>query len=172
MKKYKTGLFIGRFQPFHLGHLSALRQGLEQVEKIILVIGSANQNFSLQNPLTITERMSLVKKVIVKEKLSTTIPTVIPFNDHPDNLFWLDSLIKSIPPFDVVIGNNNLVTVLTKYRNYPQFHPKLTKREKLQGVVIRENILKSKSWENYVPQYTLPLLKKFKLSERLRALQG
>lgn len=56
MKKYKKGLFIGRFQPFHLGHISAIKQGLEVAEKLVLVIGSANRNFDLVNPLTFFER--------------------------------------------------------------------------------------------------------------------
>jgi len=170
MEMYTTGLFIGRFQPFHFGHLSAIKQGLEVVEKLVVVIGSADRNFSHDNPLTAPERLAVFKKTISHEGLGKRITLLTTLNDHPDNLYWVEMLIKKLPPFDVVVGNNNLVTVLTEYKGYAQFHPKLTKREKLQGVVIRNSILKKKPWKENVPAYILPLLEKFRFEERLLAL--
>ena len=37
----KRGLYVGRFQPFHLGHLGAVKSILEDVEELVIVIGSA-----------------------------------------------------------------------------------------------------------------------------------
>lgn len=41
MKKYKHGLFIGRFQPFHNGHAEVIRQMYEECERITIIVGSA-----------------------------------------------------------------------------------------------------------------------------------
>jgi len=41
-KKSKIALFIGKFQPFHKGHLFALRQVLKKFDKVIIGIGSIN----------------------------------------------------------------------------------------------------------------------------------
>ena len=48
--KYKVGLFIGRFQPFHKGHESIVRKMLEECEKVIIAIGSAQESGTVANP--------------------------------------------------------------------------------------------------------------------------
>lgn len=40
-KPYDFTVFIGRFQPFHHGHLAVVREGLNQADKMIVLIGSA-----------------------------------------------------------------------------------------------------------------------------------
>ena len=67
-------------------HLSALKQGLQIVDEVILVIGSANKNFSLNNPLTIDERLEILKTVINTEKLKSKIKLLTTIDDIPDNL--------------------------------------------------------------------------------------
>lgn len=170
MKKYKVGLFIGRFQPFHLGHLSALRQGLEICEKVKIVVGSANCNFDLNNPLTIEERMEIVEKVLEEEKLTGKIEDIEILDDIFNNIVWMENITKLAGKFEVVIGNNSLISVLAKYKGFEVFYPKLTKREKLQGKIIRANILENKKWENLVPESSLKFLKKIGFEERLREL--
>lgn len=56
MKKYKTLLFIGRFQPFHIGHQTVIDQALEQAELVIVGIGSANRSRDMYNPWYSEER--------------------------------------------------------------------------------------------------------------------
>lgn len=43
-------VFIGRFQPFHAGHLKVVQEGLKQADKLILLIGSAWQPRNTRNP--------------------------------------------------------------------------------------------------------------------------
>ena len=40
----KRGLFVGRFQPFHLGHLDMVKYALTEVDELIIVIGSAQDS--------------------------------------------------------------------------------------------------------------------------------
>ncbi len=170
MKKYKVGIFIGRFQPFHLGHLEAIKQALQICDRLIVIIGSANKNFALDNPLTSKERKKVLKLIWNREKLRDKILEVKTLNDCEDNLDWMKQVVKISKKFDVVIGNNSLISVLAKYLGFPIFYPKLTKREKLQGKVIRKNILEGKKWQNLVPYYELELLEEFKIEERLKDL--
>ena len=46
-----NGLLIGRFQPFHLGHLDAIKFALSKVDKIWLGIGSSNKTPGKENPI-------------------------------------------------------------------------------------------------------------------------
>ena len=51
-----VGVFIGRFQPFHLGHLEVLIDAYKKgIKKFILVIGSADAMRSPRNPWTVDQ---------------------------------------------------------------------------------------------------------------------
>lgn len=56
----KYGVLIGRFQPCHNGHLSTIRQALEKVEKLIIVLGSANASRTIKNPWSARERQLMI----------------------------------------------------------------------------------------------------------------
>ena len=45
-----NGLLIGRFQPFHLGHLDALQFALSKVDKLWVGLGSSNLPPQKDNP--------------------------------------------------------------------------------------------------------------------------
>ena len=51
MIQYKRGLVIGRFQPFHNGHLELVHEILNECEELVLVIGSAQFNYLLKTHL-------------------------------------------------------------------------------------------------------------------------
>jgi nicotinamide-nucleotide adenylyltransferase len=55
------GLFIGRFQPFHLGHLATVKFALKNVEELVIIIGSAQKSHELRNPFTAGERIQMIK---------------------------------------------------------------------------------------------------------------
>ena len=50
MHKYKTALFIGRFQPFHNGHLYSLNKCLEIGEQVVIAVGSSQESGTENNP--------------------------------------------------------------------------------------------------------------------------
>lgn len=58
--RYRYLVFIGRFQPFHLGHKAVIDAALEKAENVIVLIGSANEPRSLRNPFTACEREQMI----------------------------------------------------------------------------------------------------------------
>ena len=60
MARYDTGMIIGRFQPFHLGHSIILDRALDQCNKVIIVIGSAQESGTPLNPLSAAEREQII----------------------------------------------------------------------------------------------------------------
>ena len=40
---YDLLVFIGRFQPFHLGHLAVIRRGLAEARHVLVLVGSAHR---------------------------------------------------------------------------------------------------------------------------------
>ena len=65
----KRALFIGRFQPFHKGHLEAVKMILKENDEIIIAVGSAQYSHKLENPFTAGERITMIRKALEEEKV-------------------------------------------------------------------------------------------------------
>ena len=74
-------VFIGRFQPFHIGHKAVLDAALERGEDVIVLVGSANRSRSLRNPWTFEERAEMIAKVYPNEVNNTGQLHVLPLDD-------------------------------------------------------------------------------------------
>jgi len=79
----KLGIFIGRFQPAHEGHLHAIGIAASQVNQLLVLIGSANQCRSIKNPFSFYER----KTMLIKKCRAAGITNIhiLPLNDHRYN---------------------------------------------------------------------------------------
>lgn len=66
----KVGVFIGRFQPLHAGHLSTIERAITEVDELVIVIGSARTARNLRNPFTADERRAMIESALPKDLLS------------------------------------------------------------------------------------------------------
>jgi bifunctional NMN adenylyltransferase/nudix hydrolase len=66
----KVGVFIGRFQPLHLGHLETIERALTEVDELVIIIGSARTARNLRNPFTADERREMIEIALPKETRS------------------------------------------------------------------------------------------------------
>ncbi len=64
-KKYDVIVFIGRFQPLHNAHVEIIRKASELANKVIVVVGSANQPRTFKNPFSYEERESLIQETLM-----------------------------------------------------------------------------------------------------------
>ena len=55
-------LFIGRFQPFHNGHLKVIKHLSTTYEEIIIGIGSSQYHNESENPFTADERKKMIEE--------------------------------------------------------------------------------------------------------------
>ncbi len=60
---YDLLVFIGRFQPLHLGHQEVIDNALSMSKQVLLLVGSANAAPSPRNPFTYNERRAMIKSV-------------------------------------------------------------------------------------------------------------
>ncbi len=61
-------VFIGRFQPFHKGHLTVVEEGLNQAKQLIILCGSAHQPRSTRNPWTVAEREQMIRGALTDQQ--------------------------------------------------------------------------------------------------------
>ena len=157
--RYNTGLLIGRFQPFHFGHLYLIKKALEEVEKLIIGIGSANIK-NRDNPLSFEQRKKLLDAVFKKENLVKKISKIAPINDYSDDNIWLEKTLDVIGAIDVIIGNNEWVNSIFEAKNYPILRIGLYKRYLYESQKIRELIRAGHKWSNRIPSYLVKAIKK------------
>lgn len=60
-------VFIGRFEPEHIGHDAVIREGLRRARRMVIVVGSAGGPRSLRNPFTADERIRLLRQGFADE---------------------------------------------------------------------------------------------------------
>lgn len=58
---HDLAVFIGRFQPFHLGHKHVVDEALELADRVLILIGSCYEPRSLRNPWTYDEREAMIR---------------------------------------------------------------------------------------------------------------
>jgi nicotinamide-nucleotide adenylyltransferase len=158
MAKYKLGLVIGRFQPFHLGHKYLIEKALEISDKIIIGIGSSNIS-DKDNPYPTEKRKKFLEKFIHEEGLENKIINIIPIVDHPDDDVWLEKLLKKTGKFDASIGDNEWVNGIFEKAGIPVVRVGHLKRSILEGTKIRGLMKNKKPWEKRVPKYLVEDLK-------------
>lgn len=64
MARYHTAVFIGRFQPFHRGHLFVFQEALKQAEQLLVLVGSAGGARDLRNPFSFAERQAMISAAL------------------------------------------------------------------------------------------------------------
>lgn len=94
--KYNAGLFIGRFQPFHRGHESIIRKMLEECEKVVIAIGSAQELGTNTNPFRYEYRRLMIQKVFPECFDRIIIVGIIDRENPSDDESWGEYLLNTI----------------------------------------------------------------------------
>jgi len=162
------GLLIGRFQPFHLGHLEALRFALTKVDKLWVGLGSSNKPIEKNNPFTAEERKEMILSSIddsMKEKISIYF---IP--DVDNHVKWIQNIDTIVPKFDIIFSNDELTKHLYSKRKTQVVSIPFLNRDKLSGTNIRDLIISDQKWEDLVPEGTRNFLINTSAKEHLKNL--
>ena len=163
-----NGLLIGRFQPFHLGHLEALRFALSKVDKLWLGLGSSNKPAEKNNPFSAEERKQMILSSIddsMKEKISIYF---IP--DLDNHVRWIEKIDTIVPEFDIVFSNDELTNHLYSKRDVQVLPIPFLKRDELSGTNVRDLIISDQNWNILVPKGTENFLISNNAKERLKNL--
>jgi len=57
-------LFVGRFQPFHKGHLLVVQGMTKMCSRVVIAIGSAQESGTAENPFTAAERRDMIQRAL------------------------------------------------------------------------------------------------------------
>ena len=169
------GLFIGRFQPFHNGHLHVIKQMLEECDEIVIGIGSANSEITEQNPFSAAKRKKMVEKVMEAEvrgtgsrgagapkenlktepisqrKLENKKYRIVLINDQENHQQWAEEVRKKAEPFDILyVSGNNISHEFVRACGFEI--KKVDFLNGISGTKIRELMKSKQPYQHLIPE--------------------
>lgn len=166
----KRALFVGRFQPFHKGHLEAVKMILEENDEIIIAVGSAQYSHKLENPFTIGERIVMIKNTLEDEGINLKRIWIIPIPDVHVHMMWTSEVVGYTPKFDIVYTNEPLTRRLFMEAGFNVRPIPFIKRKVYSATEIRKRMIEDGNWEELVPKAVAEFIKEIDGVQRVKDL--
>ena len=163
-------LFIGRFQPFHKGHLRVVQEASKKYDEVIIGIGSSQYSDTSDNPFTFEERELMIKKTLEKSVINNYRIISIPDIHNPPR--WVDHVLSIVSDFDVVISNNSLTKRLFSEKDYNVMETPLYEKKKYSGREIRRRMINSEPWDGLLPTEVSNFIKDIDGVNRVKELSN
>ncbi|MEM0128871.1 MAG: nicotinamide-nucleotide adenylyltransferase [Thermoplasmata archaeon] len=166
----ERALFIGRFQPFHRGHLHALGRirAEEPAAPILLGIGSAQESYTWENPFTAGERFEMIAEALAEAEIADV--SLIPIPDIRRHDLWVRHVESLLPPFAWVYTDNPLTAELFGAAGYPVRSVGLLDRSTWVGQGIREALRQGAPVDGRVPPSVARWLREHHAADRLKVI--
>jgi nicotinamide-nucleotide adenylyltransferase len=163
MEQKPTALFIGRFQPFHNGHMLVI-QGMAKVcKKIVIAIGSSDKH-DADNPWTAEQRKDMIQRALQARDIIPMFDVVfIEVPDQKSDHDWATHVLELAGPVDVLWSGNK--------DTQECFEGKLEIKNIVEvpgisSTKIRELMAKNDwTWQDYVPEAVASAINDFKRNQ-------
>jgi nicotinamide-nucleotide adenylyltransferase len=169
-ERERTGLVIGRFQPFHKGHLEVIRIIAKECSSIIVGIGSAQYSHTLENPFTAGERYLMISRSLRDDGVRDF--SIVPIVDINRYAVWVSHVVSFVPTFQVVYSNNPLTRRLFSEAGFEVRASPMFNREIYSGTEIRRRMMAGESWNELVPKAVVEVVHEIDGEERMRDLSS
>lgn len=164
------GLFIGRFQPFHLGHLSAVKQALKQVDFLVIGIGSSQYSHKSDNPFTAEERKTMIKKALEENGIKPDQYEIINLPDIHSDPEWPGHVMMLTPEFEVVFTLSDIIKKLFEKHTNIEVKP-VNVEINISATEIRKKMLAGENWKEYLSSSTVTIVEKINGVNRTKKCQ-
>jgi nicotinamide-nucleotide adenylyltransferase len=156
MPAQKIGLYIGKFQPFHNGHLFAIKDILPKVSQLIIVIGSSQYHDLPDQPFSAEQRRQMIERTLGSESIDSFSIAEVPDIHDPEH--WVEHVCRHIPRFDIVFTNNESVGQLFTKKEFKVESIKALPA--VSGTAVRQKLAAAdSSWQSLVPPAAAAILR-------------
>jgi nicotinamide-nucleotide adenylyltransferase len=150
-------LFIGRFQPFHNGHLETVKWICSRADKLYIVLAEDHGGSNERNPYSREQREAMINKSLADENVRNYEIVYIP--DHETVNGWYDAITNHIPNFDVLFTGNPWIEECFRKRGRKVEHQPIINEKQFNATEIRRRIKSGEGWEHLVPRSVVKVIK-------------
>ena len=151
-------VFLGRFQPFHKGHYRVVEKYQDEYEDFSIVIGSAGEEGTKNNPLSLQERKEVIHECFpdidihgLKDKEK----------DEEGNKKWINTLEEKTGAEVVISGNKLVQRIVEDYSDIEIKKPDMYDPEIYSGTEIRRRVRSGEEWRYLIPRECQEKLEEF-----------
>jgi len=161
-------LFIGRFQPFHMGHMHVIKNYFNFFPLVYIGIGSSQYSNTFENPFSFDEREAMIKAALDDEGIKNYSIVAIPDIHNPPK--WVDHIKSIINDSIELITNNNETAKLFKKKGFIVHKDGLYKKQRFSGEEIRKRMINNKPWNDLVHPKVYEYLCSMNAEQRLKSI--
>ncbi len=161
---------IGRFQPFHLGHLELVNQILNECDEIIIALTGSQFNYIEKDPFTSGERIEMIHQTLKESNIDLSRCFIVAIENQFNVATWPSYLKSSLPHFDKIYSGNDYVIMLLGDFGYEVVSPRFLDRNQYNATKIRQMIGQDKEWEKLVPAAISKFIKTINGVSRIKTI--
>ena len=169
-------VFIGRFQPFHLAHMQTIEIALQQSQKVIIALGSAQAERSTKNPFLAEEREQMIlSNFSEQDQQRIVFVHVVDVYDDQKWVKLVKELVADKTPAHAKIGLIGHFKDESSY--YLELFPNWTLveldslKDSISATPMREAYYRGEIQTQYFPQGTIEFLQNFQSTPIYAELQ-
>ena len=166
----QIGAIVGRFQPFHNGHLQLILTILSEVNFIKIGIGSSQYSNTKYNPFSYDERKEFIILSLQSDNVSPDRYEIYPLPDLHNMKKWVVQVLDVFGNFNIFYTNNDWIRQLFKKSGKKVMTKHMFEFKKFNGTHIRQKICDSESIQDLVPTSVFFYLKKIDGIKRVKDL--
>lgn len=155
-------LVIGRFQPFHIGHITLIEYCKQNYDSVVVGIGKDKSGRTERNPLTVKERKRIINTMYSNLKF-------ISIEEDFEGGF-VDNVKSRLPentnPTDYILVTKNQTTIESLKSDFIYDIPDIP--ISVRATQIRKNILKEEKWTKYITKAIYDELKSLNFEEKVK----
>jgi nicotinamide-nucleotide adenylyltransferase len=159
---------IGRFQPFHKGHLAVIKKILTEVDELLIIVGSSQYAGTVENPFSADERTEMINRALKEEGISGFQVYKVPDINNDD--LYPAHVLSHVPQFEILYSGNSLVQRLFREAGKEVHKIKPIRGEVYSGTYIRRRMVESRRWKHLVPKSVSEYINEIKGVERVKEL--
>ena len=162
---------MGRFQPFHLGHLELAKQIKSECDEIIIAVTSAQFNYLEKDPFTAGERIEMIHNSLKDEGFEMSECFIVSLENQFNVATWASYIKSALPKFDKVYSGNDYVSMLLSDSAIKVVKPKFLEIEKYNATRIRSLIISDNmNWTDLIPSGTKKIMMRINAKNRLTVI--
>lgn len=177
--QYAFGVVIGRFQPFHNGHLDLINAAFAHSDQVIVVLGSARSARTTKNPWRAEEREEMIRASLRGEQLERLHIVHVRDYFNNDNL-WISDVqgrvgeIVDDPEEEICLfGHAKDESTSAYLRSFPQWQEEQPTgiARTINATEIRRRYFEEEpDWSELIPEPVVAILEAFRKSSHFAGL--